>query len=341
LSADRPRSPLVEQILSGASHELQILAAEGLLPLPPDEVLALQVRLARHSDALIASRAMDSIRALDARRVAEFVAQDADFEGLAFFAAEIRHPVVIEAILRRRDVPRPLLMALARDLPPDLQEVLLLRQDAIVEEPGILETLEENPRLSAYSQRRITEFREHLLPKAAPPAAAAAPAADAPAAADELEQALAIARQLPAEGEIDEVTGLSEGQIRSLPLPARLRLSRGASRSLRAILVRDHHPTVALSVLINNAVSDQEIESIARNRAIAEELLDYIGRHREWGHKYAIVLSLVGNPRTPIATAVRLVSQLAVRDLRNLSRDRNVADAVRTTAMRLYRIKAH
>jgi hypothetical protein len=339
LTADHPRSPLVEQVLSGASHELQILAAEGLLPLPPGEVLTLQARLARHPDALIASRAMDSVRALDPRRLAEFLSQEADFESLRFFAIEVQHPVVVEAALRRRDVPRALLVELARGLSPDLQEVLLLRQDAIVEDPGILDALEENPRLSAYSQRRIAEFREHLLPRSGPgaPTVGAEPAA----VPDEFEAALQAARELPVEGEVDEVTGLSEGQIRSLPLPARLRLSRGASRSLRAILVRDHHPSVALSVLTNNPVSDGEIEAIARSRAVSEDVLDHIARDRDWSHKYPIVVALVGNPRVPIAAAVRLVPQLGVRDLRHLSRDRNVPDAVRTTAMRLYRIKAH
>ena len=76
--------------------------------------------------------------------------------------------MLIEAILRRRDVPRAVLLAASpAALPPDLQEVLLLRQDAIVEEPAILEALEENPQLSTYTRRRIAEYREHLLPRAA------------------------------------------------------------------------------------------------------------------------------------------------------------------------------
>ena len=55
-----------------------------------------------------------------------------------------------------------------------LQEALLLRQDAIVEEPLILDALERNPYLSPFSRRRILEYREHLLPRAAQPSAPAA-----------------------------------------------------------------------------------------------------------------------------------------------------------------------
>jgi hypothetical protein len=48
---------------------------------------------------------------------------------------------------------------------------------------------------------------------------------------------------------------------------------------------------------------------------------------------------LVLNPRTPLAMTIRLVSKLSVRDLKNIGRDRNIPDALRSTALRLYRIK--
>ena len=55
--------------------------------------------------------------------------------------------------------------------------------------------------------------------------------------------------------------------------------------------------------------------------------------------KYRIVRALVANPRTPVGLAVRLTARLSVRDLRSMSRDRNIADPVRAAALRLYRIK--
>jgi hypothetical protein len=36
---------------------------------------------------------------------------------------------------------------------------------------------------------------------------------------------------------------------------------------------------------------------------------------------------------------MRLINRMSVRDLRELSRDKNIAEAVRSTAIRLYRIK--
>ncbi len=333
---------LLDHVRSGDNRQLQMLAASGLLPLPPEELIPLQVELARGNDPEIARRAVESLRTVDPRIVVPFLERQAGEEVLAFFAAEAEHPLLIETILRRRDVPRPILIDMAGRLPADLQEILILRQDAILDEPAILDALERNPHLSGYTQRRITEYREHLLPQGRRPAAAPA-AASAPD--DEMsEEELAVVleqvrQQASAEGEVETETGLSEGQIRMLPVPARLKLARGASRQLRSILLRDTNPQVAVVTLLSSPLSDQEIEHAASSRAVVEEVLEAIARKREWISRYNVARLLVQNPRTPLPISLRLVTRMSVRDLRDLGRDKNVADAVRSTALRLYRIK--
>jgi len=330
------QSSLLEQVRSG-NRQLQLLAAEGMLPLPPEELIPLQVELAQGDDLQVAERAQESLRKVDPRHALPFLERRAGEPVLNWFAEETSHPALIETILRRRDVPRRILARLARRLPPDLQELLLLRQDAIIEEPAILEALEENPQVSSYALRRIGEYREHLLRKER----GAAPAPGLPEEMDdeELVEAIAVVKELPAAGEIDEKTGLTEGQIRQLPVPARLKLTRGAGRSLRSILLRDTNAQVAVSVIVNNSLSDQEVELTAANRSVVEEVLETIAKRREWVGKYKIMKSLVQNPRTPLPTALRFIPRLVTRDLRDIGRDRNVPEAVRSTALRLYRIK--
>ncbi len=331
--ADRGNA-LIEQIRTGGNAELRRLAATGLLPLPPEELVPLQVELARSTDGEIAALADRALGALDPRLVAQLVNDSGDRSVLEFFAERLRHPVVLEAILRRRDVPRQVLVAMARWLPADLQEILILRQDAIVEEPAILDALEENPQLAIYTQRRIQEYRQHLLPRAAAAAMAIPEISDEAFAA-----AIEAVKAEPVAGEYDDLTGLSEGQIRLLPVPARMRLTRGASKQLRNILIRDPVATISVGVLTNNGVPDTEAEQIARNRAVCEEVLAEIANRREWVAKYPIIKALVQNPRTPVVYSIRLVTRMSVRDLRDMGRDRNIPEVVRSTALRLYRIK--
>lgn len=332
---------LLDQVRSGANRQLQVLAASGLLPLPPEELVPLQVELARAADPEVSRTAVESLRKVDARIVAPFLERQAGGEVLAFFAAETQNPLLIETILRRRDVPRRLLVDLARRLPADLQEILILRQDAIIEEPAILDALERNPQVSGYTQRRITEYREHLLPQGRRPAApAAAPGAQEEMSEQELSAALEqVRRQEPAEGEVETETGLSEGQIRMLPVPARLKLARGAGRQLRTFLLRDSNVQVALAALFGNPLSDQEVEQAAASRSVGVEVLEAISKKREWISRYNVAKLLTRNPRTPLPISLKLVNRMSVRDLREIGRDKNVADAVRSSALRLYRIK--
>jgi hypothetical protein len=334
--------PLVEQVLSGESFELRVLAAQGILPLPLGELVALQIVLAGAEDSFIAESARSALLALDRRVAASFLGSEASHEVLYWFARHHDDPALVEAILRRRDVPSELLLEVAPRLSGDLQEVLLLRQDAIVQTPEILDSLEMNPRLSPFSRRRIGEFREHLLPRKSESEAAVTPEdlfqSEAELTSDDLAE---IERVLEATGgsAVVRQTGLSEHQVRSLSIPLRLKLARGASRGLRNILIRDANTNVALATLANSAFAEDEIELLASSRVVVDDVLMAITRKREWVSRYSVCLNLVKNPRMPVATALKLVARLAVRDLRNLARDRNVADAVRSAAYRLYRIK--
>jgi hypothetical protein len=345
---------LADRVRAGDDPELRQLAAQGLLPLPPEELIPLQVELTRDAEAAVAAAARSALAALEPGVAAGFVARHAGPDELAFFAAESSQSGVIEAVLRRRDTPHRLLRDLAPRLSPELQEVLVRRQDALVEEPTIADALETNPQLAPDVRRRLGEYRRHLLrgaggrldearrdepapvPRYLPPLPGAPDEPDD----DEVAAALAAAAAVPGgSGETDPVTGLTDTQIRSLPLPVRLRLARGAPRPLRAILIRDPSPLVAKTVLTDNTFTEQEIEQIASIRSLHEEVLAEIAHRRDWVSTYRVLYALVRNPRTPLAIGVRLVSRLSVRDLRLVSLDRNVSDAVRSTARRLYRIK--
>ena len=337
--SDQP--DLVRQILDGRNRELRLLAAQGLVPLLPAELVPLQVRLSDDEDAAIAHEANHALGQIDPKLVVDLIEDGAAVEILVYFSRKHRHATVLEAILRRRDVPVAVLADLARTVPEEQQEILLLRQDLIIANPDILDELEKNPQLSSYSRRRIDEYREHLLPREAPVKTAEELEAEADELSDaEVELAIEVAKEEdPGKGEVDESTGLSDSQVRSLPVPVRLKLTRGAALTLRNLLVRDPNPMVATSVLRNNSLQDAEVEKIAASRAVCPEVLETISRDRQWTRKYSVVVSLVRNPRTPAGIAMRFLSRVAVRDLDLLKRDRNVSHAVRDGAKRLVRMK--
>src|SRR4029079_4046072 len=144
----------------------------------------------------------------------------------------------------------------------------------------------------------------------------------------------------PGDGEVEENTRLTEGQLRQLPVSVRLKLARNAPRSLRQFLIRDSSTLVAIAVLQSNPVSDQEVEQYSRSRNVVPEVLEHISKQRQWVGKYPVMLALVNNPRTPLPIALGFMGRISVRDLRMMAKDRNIADAVRSQALRLYKVKS-
>jgi len=92
---------------------------------------------------------------------------------------------------------------------------------------------------------------------------------------------------------------------------------------------------VATGVIHNPRITGQEIESISAMRQISDEVLRLIGNNRAWARSYPIIHNLARNPRTPMATAVQILTRIRSKDLKAISLNRNVSEAVRRQAYRL------
>ncbi|MCA1632694.1 MAG: hypothetical protein LC802_02995 [Acidobacteria bacterium] len=115
----------------------------------------------------------------------------------------------------------------------------------------------------------------------------------------------------------------------------RIKLAMKGDREARAILIRDSNKVVATAVIHNPRITDQEVEAIAAMRTISDEVLRLIGLSRAWARSYPIIHNLARNPRTPLGTAMQILTRLYTKDLKTISQNRNVSDAVRRQAVRL------
>jgi len=331
---------LVEEVLAGRNRELQILAAKGLAPLPPETLISLQIKLALSGDMELATLANTSLGELEPTIVAQVMEDHGDEGDLTYFAETSDHPLVLETVIRHRQSSSDTLKVIAKRASPDLQEILLLRQDIIIDDPGVLEELEQNPELSSYSTRRIGEYRQHLLfRKKIIEELPVEEEIDEVTNEEVLEAIDRVRREIEPAGEEEDLTGLTEVQIRALSVKIRIKLARHAGRTMRNILVRDKNPLVARTVMLESMLTDSELELIAGSHSVVDDVFQIIGRNERWLQKYAVLSAMAKNPRVNIGVAIRLVPRLSVRDLRALRRDYNVAQEVRRTADRLYKIK--
>jgi len=331
---------LVEEVLAGRNRELQTLAAKGLAPLPPETLISLQIKLALSGDMELATLANTALRELAPTLVAQVMEDHGDEGDLTYFAQTSDHPLVLETVIRHRQSSANTLKVLAKRASPDLQEILLLRQDIIIDDPGVLEELEQNPELSTYSSRRIGEYRQHLLFRKKIIEELPIDEEIEEVSNEEVIEAIdRVRKEVKAVGDKEDLTGLTEVQIRALPVKVRIKLARHAGRTMRNLLVRDKNPLVARTVMLESMLTDGELELIAGNRSVVDDVYQIIARNERWLKKYPVVVAMAKNPRVNIGVAVRLIPRLSVRDLRALRRDYNVSQQVRKTADRLYKIK--
>jgi len=131
-------------------------------------------------------------------------------------------------------------------------------------------------------------------------------------------------------------------RIQRLGVVEKRHLARMGGREIRSVLIKDPNKEVLLTLLDNPKLTETEIEIMAKSRFMPEEALRKISKKREWMKKYPITLAIVTNPKTPPGIAVTFVNELKTKDLAILEKNRNISDAVRTTAKKILQSrKAH
>jgi hypothetical protein len=359
-------SSLASRVLAGqAPQALRLAAARGALPLPPEEILHLQVALRRDRDEQVRALAEASLRQLPSQTI-EILRQAPrpDPEVLSYLLEERTDldPAVRRELVALPGIDPALTARLASsESEPAVLEALVANQQLLRANPELVSTLRGNPSLPADLLRRLEDLADHLPPTAPaevatePAAAVAEPSPEeVPLAKDPRLAALGIDSEVEAMlpvldldvGDLlsrSEILGGEElakdvetadvyRRIQELNAAQRLRLAIFGTREERMILVRDSNRLIATAAIRNPRLTEQEVEIISLSRNVIEDVLIEITRRREAMKRYAVVHNLVKNPKVPAAISVRLMSRLHDRDLKLLTTNRNIPEAVRINA---------
>ncbi len=327
---------LLGQVESGAAPP-QILefVARGLVPLPPEELVRAVASVLAAGDAAHAEEAERTFKAFEPEALKSAVlSKGVRPEQLDAIARRTEDATVLEPLIRHKAVPDATLAWLAERVDGPLQDVLVTNQVRLLEAPVIVERLFENPRLSAEIRRRADEFLEEFFLKkqrereaaAAAAAAAAAPVAEpAPTPLPEAEEEEALSE--------DEKKSLF-ARVSVMSVVQRIRLAYRGNKEERMFLVQDRNRLVSAAVLKSPKTREADAETIANMKSVSEDVLRAIAFRRDWMRQYMIMRSIVRNPRSPIDVTLPYVLRLNAKDMKQLAGDRNVPEAVRSTARR-------
>ena len=113
-----------------------------------------------------------------------------------------------------------------------------------------------------------------------------------------------------------------------------LKLATKGTREQRGQLIRDSNRIVATAVLTSPKLTESEVEAFAKMGNVSEDVLRIIGTHRGWLKNYGIVHAVTRNPKTPTGISMQLMHRLTEKDIKMLTTDRNVPEALRLAARR-------
>jgi hypothetical protein len=130
-----------------------------------------------------------------------------------------------------------------------------------------------------------------------------------------------------------------KAKIDELSLGEKVALAREATTFVIGFLIEQSEAPVLRAMLGNGRLRELDAASIAADDSLPGDLLAFLAGHHRWGALRSVRLALLGNPRTPVAAALRLLGRLALRDLRRLAKDDNVPKIVSVGAER--RLQKH
>jgi hypothetical protein len=122
--------------------------------------------------------------------------------------------------------------------------------------------------------------------------------------------------------------------LSSLSIAQRLKLATKGTREQRGQLIRDSNRIVATAVLTSPKLTESEVEAFAKMGNVSEDVLRIIGTNRNWLKNYGIVHAVTRNPKTPTGISMQLMHRLTEKDIKMLTTDRNVPEALRQAARR-------
>lgn len=130
-----------------------------------------------------------------------------------------------------------------------------------------------------------------------------------------------------------------EMQIGNMPISHKIRLATIGNAHHRAVLLLDSNKMVAMAAIKSPAITDQEVVRCSQSRAVATDVLRHIATSRDWTKNYFVKVNLINNPKTPLDAAMRFLTHLQKHDLKGLSSNKNVPNALRTSAKNMLKKK--
>ncbi len=345
-------SPQAERyVRKDAPVEVRRLAAKGALPLESIELATVLFVLCHDGDAQVKDTARRSLETLPDGIAKTVLAGATPAAVLAYLAHVYKDDAARMEVLALNAGADDATFAFLASLPHRrVIDIVANNQTRLLRAPEIVDALGENPLTGRATIDRILAFLGLERPAAEEAPEGEAPSEGSPEEITD-ESALAALRAIlgddvgefakelleerPEGEELDEATqGNLFALVQRMSVMQKVKLARLGNKEARGLLVRDRNKIVSTAAIRSPRMTENEVATFAKSRNLSDEVLRIIASNREWTKSYTVKLALVANPKCPIAMSVRFMNFLQEKDLRTLTKSKDVPAVIATHARR-------
>jgi hypothetical protein len=274
--------------------------------------------LAHDPNESISTRAFDGLASISPQVFVEALSREKVAPQLFSYAGKTLadKPAIVDAMLRNRHCTGEHLAVLVPRLSADAVSSLMEELDRISASNALATAMEHSPHLTADHKNILQELRSAALLDPTRLAEVAAEAEPDPT---------------------KRVTLLQ--QVSRMNVSQRVQFAMKGSSEARRALIRDSNKVVQRAVLQSPRLTDQEVESYASMANLTDEILRLIATNRNFRKNYTVVRNLMNNPKTPLDVTLHMLPILNAMDLKKLTTNKNVPETLRTTAIKLQRVR--
>lgn len=328
------RQGLLKFISPDTPEELKLKAArcEPLdPPLPPEDQVTLLFVLSHDRNPAISEAAGKSLNDYPAEAMLDALEKKLD-------------PLVIKKILSihggndaisimaalNEGIDDETLKMLAGSGPEEVVGVLFEEREVFLKKPFLLDALKKNP---LTSKSAILEIEEFL---ANPAKVTGVKKENTPAPQDNAD--IKALKKDDKDVKVDESNIYKA--VKDMSMGQKIKLALCGNKSTREFLVKDSNKIISLAVLKNPRMTEDEVLKLISSKGTPEDLLRYVARNKEWVKNYSIKLGIATNPKTPITMSLKMLDSLLDKDLQKISKSKNVASVLASSARRKVEAKA-
>ncbi len=335
-------SPEIARIVKpGAPRDAQLAAARGALPLAGKDLLTVLFFLCSSRDAEIKKSAVKTLRQLPEKILVPVLKDDSLHPQLLALLTRARMSDVelMAAVIMHPATDLKTLLSLAEKAPHGVLERLAGHQNLMHQNPQLVEAVIANPAAEKALKFKLGwQDPDHELQKKEMTANDDDEKGSEDGADDEDEDRSQT--EIEALMEEADQEGLSKYQIAlELKVAEKIKMGLTGDKEWRNILMKEANKLVQGAVMKNPRISDGEVLMVAKNKTSSDDLVRIILLNKEWMKNYEIKKALVVHPKTPIPKALRFISFLTLKDLKDLARSRQVSNIVANAARKELEMK--